>query len=75
MQKFSAEELMELNRLHSLGIPVPGLLIKVDKATVRVWLEDMEVEPVGEGASKVLVQRVKAVLERSVEVVSGIAGA
>ena len=54
----------ELERLHKLGLPVPGVSIKVDKMTATVWLEDMDVE----SAHKVFADRVRAVVERAVEV-------
>ncbi|KAI0395013.1 cleavage and polyadenylation specifity factor [Xylariaceae sp. FL0594] len=54
----------ELERLHKLGIPVPGVVITVDKMVATVWLEDLEVEC----NHKVFADRVKAVVERAVEV-------
>ena len=59
-------EARELQRLHELGVPVPGVEVRVDKFVARVWLEDLEVEC----ANAVFRDRVKAVVERSVEVVS-----
>lgn len=59
-------EARERARLVSLGIPVPGLEIKVDKHIARLWLEDLEVEC----ANAVLRDRVKAVVERAVETVA-----
>ncbi|KAK4550454.1 hypothetical protein LTR36_000032 [Oleoguttula mirabilis] len=53
----------ELARLHGLGIPVPGLEIRVDKMVARVWLERLEVEC----GNKTLADRVRAVVERCVE--------
>lgn len=53
----------ELARLHALGIPVPGLEIRVDKSVAKVWLERLEVEC----AQKTLGDRVRAVVERCVE--------
>jgi cleavage and polyadenylation specificity factor subunit 3 len=74
-EKFTQEELAELHRLHGLGIPVPGVEIKVDNSVVRVWLEDLDVEvEAPKNISKSLHDRVKAVVERAVECVSGIAG-
>lgn len=64
----SAEDKAELKRLHSIGIPVPGIRIKFDKYEAKVWLEDLEVEC----ASAALRARVKAVVERGVETVSGL---
>ncbi|KAI0873661.1 cleavage and polyadenylation specifity factor [Hypoxylon argillaceum] len=54
----------ELERLHKIGIPVPGITITVDKMLATVWLEDLEVEC----NQKVLADRVKAIVERAVEV-------
>lgn len=56
----------ELARLHTLGIPVPGLEIRVDKMVAKVWLEGLEVEC----ANKSLGDRVRAVVERGVETVA-----
>jgi cleavage and polyadenylation specificity factor subunit 3 len=56
----------ELERLHRLGIPVPGIEIKVDKMVAKVWLEDLEVEC----ANRVFGDRVRIILERAVEVVA-----
>lgn len=71
----AAEELAdleaeELARLHSMGIPVPGVEIKVDKNVAKVWLETLEVEC----ANGVLRDRVKAVVERAVETVAPLWG-
>lgn len=65
---FSPEDTVELKRLHNLGIPVPGIEIKFDKYVAKVWLEDLDVEC----ASNALRARVKAVVERGVETVSGL---
>ncbi|KHN97353.1 cleavage and polyadenylation specifity factor [Metarhizium album ARSEF 1941] len=54
----------EIERLHKIGIPVPGVSIKVDKMLAMVWLEDLEVEC----TNKVFADRVRAVVERAVEV-------
>ena len=59
-------EARERARLVSLGIPVPGLEIKVDKHVAKLWLEDLDVEC----ANAVLRDRVKAVVERAVETVA-----
>ncbi|KAI5367936.1 Putative metallo-beta-lactamase, zn-dependent metallo-hydrolase, RNA specificity [Septoria linicola] len=56
----------ELARLVSIGIPVPGLEIRVDKNIAKVWLEKLEVEC----ANKTLGDRVRAVVERAVETVA-----
>ncbi|KAF2714878.1 hypothetical protein K504DRAFT_457067 [Pleomassaria siparia CBS 279.74] len=67
-QELSAADKQELKRLHNLGIPVPGIEIKFDKYVAKVWLEDLDVEC----ASAALKARVKAVVERGVETVSGL---
>ncbi|KAM5475353.1 endoribonuclease ysh1 [Microsporum audouinii] len=59
-------EELELGRLHSLGIPVPGVEIKVDNHIARVWLETLEVEC----SYPVLRDRVRVVVERAVETVA-----
>lgn len=59
-------EVAERARLAALGIPVPGLEIKVDKHVAKLWLETLEVEC----ANGVLRDRVKAVVERAVETVA-----
>ena len=56
----------ELARLHALGLPVPGLEIRVDKAIANLWLEGLTVEC----KNKTLGDRVKAVVERAVETLS-----
>ena len=60
-------EAAELSRLRALGIPFPGVEIKVDKHVARVWLEDLEVEC----ANPVMRDRVRVVVERAVETVAG----
>jgi cleavage and polyadenylation specificity factor subunit 3 len=67
-QLLSPEDKAELKRLHNLGIPVPGIEIRFDKYVAKVWLEDLDVEC----ASNALRARVKAVVERGVETVSGL---
>ena len=59
-------EAEEMERLHSIGIPVPGVEITVDKHVAKVWLETLEVEC----SYGVLRDRVKAVVERAVETVA-----
>ncbi|CAK7227734.1 endoribonuclease ysh1 [Sporothrix bragantina] len=54
----------ELERLHTAGIPVPGVLVKVDKMEAKVWLDDLEIEC----GQRVFADRVRAVVERAVEV-------
>lgn len=62
------KEASELARLHALGIPVPGLEIKVDKSIAKVWLEKLDVEC----ANKTFGDRVRAVVERAVDTVAPI---
>ncbi|KAF2162188.1 hypothetical protein M409DRAFT_69389 [Zasmidium cellare ATCC 36951] len=59
-------EATELARLHALGIPVPGVEIKVDETIATVWLEKLEIEC----KKAALKDRVKAVVERAVETVA-----
>ncbi|THY25841.1 Metallo-hydrolase/oxidoreductase [Aureobasidium pullulans] len=59
-------EMVELERLHNAGIPVPGLEIKVDKIVAKVWLETLEVEC----SMRSMADRIRAVVERAVEVVA-----
>jgi cleavage and polyadenylation specificity factor subunit 3 len=63
LEKYQAQELA---RLHAQGIPVPGLLIKLDKHEIKVWLEKLEVEC----ANKTVGDRVRAVVERAVGIVA-----
>lgn len=63
-------EAEETERLHSIGIPVPGVEIKVDKHVAKIWLETLEVEC----QYGVLRDRVKAVVERAVETVAPLWG-
>ncbi|KAL8901179.1 MAG: hypothetical protein Q9207_005325, partial [Kuettlingeria erythrocarpa] len=67
MEDLEAEE---IERLHSVGIPVPGVEITVERYTARVWLETLEVEC----EFKTLRDRVKAVVERAVETVAPLWG-
>lgn len=61
----------ELERLLKMGIPVPGVSINVDsKLNATVWLEDLEVE----SSNKVFADRVRAVVERAVEVTAPLWG-
>ena len=60
------EEEQELARLASIGVPVPGLEIKVDKHIAKVWLENLDVEC----GNSILRERVRAVVERAVETVA-----
>ena len=59
-------EMAELERLHRAGIPVPGLEIKVDKIVAKVWLETLEVEC----GMRSMADRIRAVVERALEVVA-----
>lgn len=63
-KRLAARRQAELERLHKIGIPVPGVAIKVDKMVAKVWLEDLEVEC----ANRVFADRVRAVVERAAEV-------
>lgn len=63
-------EKIELERLHKAGIPVPGVEIRVDKMVAKVWLENLEVEC----ANRVFGDRVRAVVERAVEIVAPLWG-
>ncbi|CEJ91751.1 Putative Endoribonuclease YSH1 [[Torrubiella] hemipterigena] len=54
----------EIERLHKIGIPVPGVSITVDKMTATVWLENLDVEC----TNKAFSDRVRAVVDRAVEV-------
>ncbi|KAL2265213.1 hypothetical protein VTJ83DRAFT_6313 [Remersonia thermophila] len=61
----------ELARLHKLGVPVPGVRVRLDdKLEARVWLESLEVEC----GNKVFADRVRAVVERAVEVAAPLWG-
>ncbi|KAJ5592125.1 hypothetical protein N7537_009029 [Penicillium hordei] len=61
-------EAAELDRLITMGVPVPGIEIRVDKHVARVWLEDLEVEC----ANPVLRDRIRVVVERAIETVAGL---
>lgn len=60
----------EIKRLHKIGIPVPGISIAVDKMLATVWLEDLEVDC----NNKIFADRVRAVVERAVEVTAPLWG-
>lgn len=60
----------EIERLHRIGIPVPGIEVKVDSMTATIWLEDLEVE----SNKPVFADRVRAVVERAVEVTAPLWG-
>ncbi|GAM87383.1 hypothetical protein ANO11243_054070 [Dothideomycetidae sp. 11243] len=59
----------ELARLHALGIPVPGLEVRIDKLVASIWLETGEVEC----ATRSFKDRVVAVVDRAIEVVRPLA--
>lgn len=69
-EEMSEAERKELERLHSIGIPVPGIEVRVDKMKATVWLETLEVE----GNSRAFEARVKAVVERAVDVIAPLWG-
>lgn len=69
-KQLQERQLKEIARLHKLGIPVPGISIKVDKMTATIWLEDLDVEC----NNKVFADRVRAVVERAVEVTAPLWG-
>lgn len=54
----------EIERLHKIGIPVPGVEVRAGALSAQVWLENLEIEC----KSKVLAERVRQVVERAVEV-------
>lgn len=64
--ELEARKKTELERLHRIGIPVPGVSIKVDKMHAKVWLEDLEVEC----AQKAFGDRVRRVVETAVETIA-----
>lgn len=64
-KKLAQTEVAEMERLHGLGIPVPGLEIRIEKLVAKVWLENLEVEC----ATRSFKDRVQAVVERATEVV------
>lgn len=60
----------EIERLHKMGIPVPGVSVQVDNMSATIWLEDLEVEC----NKKVFADRVQAVVDRAVEVTAPLWG-
>lgn len=66
VDELEEREEAELSRLKSLGIPVPGLEIRVDKHLAKLWLENLDVEC----GNAVLRDRVKAVVERAAETIA-----
>ncbi|KGO40634.1 Pre-mRNA 3'-end-processing endonuclease polyadenylation factor C-term [Penicillium expansum] len=67
-ERIAEIEAAELDRLITMGVPVPGIEIRVDKHIARVWLEDLEVEC----ANPVLRDRIRVVVERAIETVAGL---
>ena len=67
-ERFSDIEAAELNRLITMGLPVPGIEVKVDKHVARVWLEDLEVEC----SNAVLRDRIRVVVEHAIETATGL---
>ncbi len=65
-EELEEAEKQELEALHAMGIPVPGIEIKVDKMVAKVWLKDLDVEC----GNRVFGDRVRAVVERAVEVIA-----
>lgn len=61
-------EAFELARLQSMGIPVPGIEIRVDSHVAKVWLDTLEVEC----ASQIVKDRVRVIVDRAVETVAGL---
>ncbi|CZR57024.1 related to BRR5-component of pre-mRNA polyadenylation factor PF I [Phialocephala subalpina] len=62
--QIEAMQRKEIERLHKIGIPVPGVEIRIGNMAAKVWLEDLEIEC----PSRVLAERVRTVVERAVEV-------
>lgn len=54
----------EIERLHKIGIPVPGVEIRSGPISAKIWLENLEIEC----PSQVFSNRVRSVVERAVEV-------
>lgn len=69
-ESIKQRQALELARLNKLGIPIPGLHIKVDKMEATIWLEDLEIEC----ESRVFADRVRAVVERAMEVTAPLWG-
>ncbi|GJD01485.1 endoribonuclease YSH1 [Colletotrichum higginsianum] len=69
-KKLAARRQAEIERLHKIGIPVPGIRIKVDKMEAVVWLEDLEVEC----SHKAFADRVRRVCEHAAEVTAPLWG-
>ena len=56
-------EAEEMDRLHGIGLPVPGLELQVDKHVATIWLETLEVDCL----NGVVRDRVKAGIEQTIE--------
>ncbi|KXH60042.1 metallo-beta-lactamase superfamily protein [Colletotrichum salicis] len=69
-KKLVARRRAEIERLIKLGIPVPGIRIKVEKMEAVVWLEDLEVEC----SHKAFADRVRRVCEHAAEVTAPLWG-
>ncbi|KAF4907437.1 Endoribonuclease YSH1 [Colletotrichum viniferum] len=69
-KKLAARRKAEIERLHKIGIPVPGVKVKVDKMEAVVWLEDLEVEC----SHKAFADRVRRVCEHAAEVTAPLWG-
>ncbi|WYZ36756.1 hypothetical protein EsH8_II_000262 [Colletotrichum jinshuiense] len=69
-KKLAARRQAEIERLHKIGIPVPGVRVKVDKMEAVVWLEDLEVEC----SHKAFADRVRRVCEHAAEVTAPLWG-
>lgn len=63
-KQLEARRHAELERLHKIGIPVPGIHIKVDKMEATVWLENLEVEC----THKAFADRVSRICDRAAEI-------
>ncbi|KAL1895347.1 endoribonuclease ysh1 [Ceratocystis pirilliformis] len=69
-EEIAKQKIYELERLHKLDIPVPGVLVTVDKMQAKVWLEHLDIE----SGNKVFADRVRAVVEKAVEVTAPLWG-
>lgn len=58
----------ELARLQAIGIPVPGIAVKVDRMEAKLWLEDFEIEC----GHKALADRIRAIVERACDMMDPI---
>ena len=70
-QQSEQQDIDEMGKkVDNVDIPIPGLEIKVDNHKAVIWLDTLQMEC----KYKPLEGRVKAVVERGVEVVSGLWG-